>query len=321
MKNELSCEIIMDLLPLYVDGLTSSATNKSIEEHIKYCPKCKKALEAMNKDIPILENSDKVEFDYLKKIKTNTRRKVFLAISLLLILFSLKTFVIGEDAVAEEVEIENLVVDSNNIAISVNTYNYNKAISKVNFLESDNIVDINLRSVRNSFIHDQRFYTSYTADENIEQVRIGNRIVWDKGVYISPITSKIYESRNPYIGNPSANAKLINNLRLENTLGNFKNQLKTDKRPYGWKIIIENDLGHLDRDYLNELFKSYSTVLIACVENLDYMDFEYSYKGNSQNFIWSIGNSNQELDIDIKSVYNSPAELQKLINNLKLPNL
>ena len=34
MKNKLPCEIIRDLLPSYVDGLTSEVTNEAICEHI-----------------------------------------------------------------------------------------------------------------------------------------------------------------------------------------------------------------------------------------------------------------------------------------------
>lgn len=34
MKNDLSCEVVQDLLPSYVGSLTSEVTNQSFEAHI-----------------------------------------------------------------------------------------------------------------------------------------------------------------------------------------------------------------------------------------------------------------------------------------------
>lgn len=39
---KITCNVIEDLLPLYVEGLTSDDTNFLIEEHLKTCTDCKK---------------------------------------------------------------------------------------------------------------------------------------------------------------------------------------------------------------------------------------------------------------------------------------
>ena len=44
MKNEINCEIIKDLLPLYVDKLVSEETKNIVEEHIEECDNCKSTL-------------------------------------------------------------------------------------------------------------------------------------------------------------------------------------------------------------------------------------------------------------------------------------
>ena len=41
----LSCEIVMDLLPLYEEGICSEETKKAVEEHLKECKKCRSFLE------------------------------------------------------------------------------------------------------------------------------------------------------------------------------------------------------------------------------------------------------------------------------------
>ena len=45
------CEIINDLLPLYVDGVCSEETKKEVEEHLKTCPACRKVYHDMARDM------------------------------------------------------------------------------------------------------------------------------------------------------------------------------------------------------------------------------------------------------------------------------
>ena len=48
MKNKLPCEVVKDLLPSYVEQLTSDVTNELVKEHVEDCVDCKGTLEAMN---------------------------------------------------------------------------------------------------------------------------------------------------------------------------------------------------------------------------------------------------------------------------------
>lgn len=47
----MKCEIIRDLLPTYIDGLTSDESNKEIHEHMENCEDCRKALEQMKREV------------------------------------------------------------------------------------------------------------------------------------------------------------------------------------------------------------------------------------------------------------------------------
>ena len=47
------CEVILDLLPLYVDGDCSQGSKDLVEEHLKRCPKCMKQFDSMTKNVPI----------------------------------------------------------------------------------------------------------------------------------------------------------------------------------------------------------------------------------------------------------------------------
>lgn len=50
MKNK--CEIVQDLLPLYVDGCCTQSSRELVEEHLKECAACKQVFGAMTGDIP-----------------------------------------------------------------------------------------------------------------------------------------------------------------------------------------------------------------------------------------------------------------------------
>ena len=47
MKNDLTCEVVQDLLPSYVDGLTSDVSNQAVEQHLKTCESCRKYISEM----------------------------------------------------------------------------------------------------------------------------------------------------------------------------------------------------------------------------------------------------------------------------------
>ena len=47
MKNDLTCGVVRDLLPSYVEGLTSEETNRAVEAHLASCPDCAARRDAM----------------------------------------------------------------------------------------------------------------------------------------------------------------------------------------------------------------------------------------------------------------------------------
>ena len=75
MENKENCKIVKDLLPSYIDGLTSEDTQKYIETHLEECNECKESLENMKKDFEkekkdIANKSIKYAKKINKKIKS-----------------------------------------------------------------------------------------------------------------------------------------------------------------------------------------------------------------------------------------------------------
>ena len=79
MKKE--CEIVQDLIFGYCDGTLNPASKELVEKHLVKCEECKKVYEEIKKDKK-MDDDDKIEIDYLKRInKKLKRKKIMIVIS------------------------------------------------------------------------------------------------------------------------------------------------------------------------------------------------------------------------------------------------
>lgn len=84
------CKIICDLLPSYIDELTTEDTNQYIQQHLGNCRDCKQVLEEMKKDFKTnIIKKDTREVKYIKKYNMKMKILKFILLGILLIfLFS-----------------------------------------------------------------------------------------------------------------------------------------------------------------------------------------------------------------------------------------
>lgn len=80
MKN--NCEIVQDLLPMYVEGLTSESSNQFVEEHIDSCPECLNYYKTIKEDLPLEETSyshaEIEDQELIKDIKQRIKNRTFI---------------------------------------------------------------------------------------------------------------------------------------------------------------------------------------------------------------------------------------------------
>lgn len=69
---QIECDVIKDLLPSYIDKVSSDATNNLVDQHLKKCKSCLSKLKEMNEEIDIkpLYNQEE-QIDYLKGYRKN----------------------------------------------------------------------------------------------------------------------------------------------------------------------------------------------------------------------------------------------------------
>lgn len=73
-------DIIKDLIPSYIDGITSDATNQLVADHLKSCPECRAYYEEMQQLAAPDTVTELKKIEPLKKVRKVNRRKIILAV-------------------------------------------------------------------------------------------------------------------------------------------------------------------------------------------------------------------------------------------------
>ena len=80
------CEIIQDLLPLYIDQGLSPASQKFVSEHLESCDECRKLYERMDKKMAIPSGREQITAPINRMKKSFFRKALNLFLSVFLVL-------------------------------------------------------------------------------------------------------------------------------------------------------------------------------------------------------------------------------------------
>lgn len=88
-NNELRCEIVRDLLPLYAEGLTSEVTSHAVEEHLAGCEECSGIYAGMKSDMSasLPKPAEKKHINFLKRLHSRMARVVLTVFTVIALLF------------------------------------------------------------------------------------------------------------------------------------------------------------------------------------------------------------------------------------------
>lgn len=130
----------------------------------------------------------------------------------------------------------------------------------------------------------------------------------------------LYSLRNPYVGDASADGKLLRALNIEGELGNYNTELFTSNEPYTLRINLKGETGSAEHAAM--VRDSY--VLLALIHNLDTVRWDYTLNGNHSSFSLDAAAVNGVLEQDglpdIKTCGASVENLQTLLNWLDSDN-
>lgn len=145
----LSCHVVKDLLPNYIDGLVSHETSKEVREHLSECDDCRALYENMVSPIVTSESEETPQIDFLKKIRVNNRKKVIkhsliTAVSVFLVFaVFIYIFLIGKPVSSEDLSYQTLVDTDGDWNLEMELINENALLVKTEPIYDEDTQNIN----------------------------------------------------------------------------------------------------------------------------------------------------------------------------------
>lgn len=341
MKNDLTCGVVRDLLPSYVEGLTSDETNAAVENHLAGCPDCTARRDAMAAPEESASAEQSREVDYLKTVKRKSGRRVVIAVlcTVLLILagFAAKIFVIGTPAQEQDLFVAEAVEQNGILCLSISTPSSATAFWGWRVDTADGVADIHARSVLVSPLFPNGGGTVEIPLEGIREVRLCGRTVWQDGTLIQERVARLYEARTPYVGDMPALNNIAELAHIRPNFGDYLNSLHTSSQPYRWTLEFTEDgwKGVIGRDpaTFDKWMARYAMQLLALVDNLEEVGWTYTdLHGEKRSGVLTLEEANALLP-ELMDAYNqthagcdwealasvkdyyggSPADLQRLV--------
>lgn len=331
MKEKQSCAVIKDLLPLYMEGLTSDETNQVIKKHLEECDGCKRLYHSLQQEIAGEKgreeetNETVKEVDYLKKIRRNSRKKVWSAIGgavLAVLLFAIiKIFVYGTPTQNYEATVS---IEDDSIKIEGTFLDSASVYSHYRIVEKDGQKELIVYAAVTSFWNrNGEFEIACSLDEVKEQgLVVDDWKVTRSGNVVSLHAAEIYENRHSYIGDMPKNSALANAIGIGVDLGEFTNELQTAEEPYRWTIHFSAILETSNEAIFNEKMRGYAYMLLATVENADEISWTYMLKTEdgikTEGVTLGTMEANRLLGEDIKSFADSEEKIEELLARVGL---
>lgn len=201
MKNDLTCEVVQDLLPSYVDHLTSDVTNTAIETHIRECADCRRILSDMQtpEPVPAETATDASTIDFLKKSNKRNKRRILAAILIVTLLLGsiwgyrtyfypapLKNTALIDYAVT--------VKDNKTIQIKGSLTDQTLGVAGIDYScdpDHPETVTINVKTNRISAAGHNTFSDKKTETHAVKKVYVNDQIAWEDGTSILPKAAQI----------------------------------------------------------------------------------------------------------------------------------
>ncbi len=321
--NNIPCEVIRDLLPSYVDKLTSEVTNDIVKAHLAECKECAGEYERMISPEKVITNEDKKEVAFLKKQKNKARNAIICGVLVTIICviaaLGVKLCAIGKESnphsLALEYNVNDRTIDFKCELMNAGPF---ARITGISFDVEDGRLDIRVReAVRIPFGGNTGAGGKFEAGEQFDAIYLNDWLIWQDGVKISSDVAKLYGYKNEYVGNASADVNLAYALGIRETFGEFTNELYTSEEPYGWTLSFSEGFNpKKSKDDTEEILTKYGTVLLSMVGNLSYVEFEY-IDGNEKTLLKvTAEDASAYIGADVKKAAESVADLQRLIKLL-----
>lgn len=367
---EKTCDIIKDLLPLYIDGVCSEDSKRAVEEHLKTCESCREELEGYKGEITAVDGQEEEVIKRIssrwKRTKTKALLTGILVMTVLVIVgVSALFYSAAARAVTEgEVKVEDLSLLPNSHVYFALRVSEDINAKGADWFEWENNIYITLKTERTQLFERKKAVESFGENtDNYSRWEFDTKMGGIKNIYLYEglkgyvdgkskktliwssdeklpaakteaqtwirtyhpwgntepglLANTLFEHKNPYVGNMSANGRLLTDLKVGRVLGNFKNELQTKKEPYGYTLLFEETVKAEAQADFDSTMKKYALCMLALIENLSKVSWNYTLTEDGKESTVTQNITREEasklLGSDIKGYGASAAEVQNLL--------
>lgn len=314
------CEIIKDLLPLYVDDVCSTGTKELVEKHLKNCNECQKILKNMEKDEHNINSDEKESIkSFNNKIKRNKTKAVVISLIIFVIGMLLIKYIYSCILFNHIINKAHKFSDIDNMYIQ----KMENSLSGEIFVTKEYYKNGKFKEVHESYTKDKitTIYTKYTSVGSDEVVIIypDNRVIIEKELQIMNRESML--KNIPFINNNGIGFRTITPVFLSMkskkfNVGTYSNENKKcyilqDKFDIGtnWEIWLDKETGlPLKEININGLKSYYSD---NKEENIDENKIE-DYLSKKQDILINSGDSVTEYKYEFDIVTDEDVKMPDL---------
>lgn len=280
MKNDLTCGVVRDLLPSYIEGLLGEDSREAVDRHLETCPACTAQKEAMAARTESEPEEAAKEVDYLRRVKKGTAKKIVLAVVCTALVLlggaALKLFVIGTPLQAQDMAVMvNEVQDGGySLFLSLTSIGSGDAFYGWKQETVDGVTSIYARRVTVSPFCRTGNAQMYVPLDFVKEVWLGGtsgRLLWADGLVINQETLDLVDAKTPYCGDAPALGRIAELLNISQVLGPYTTSLRTSSQPYVWTLEFQETFNTEDWKALHY----FAYQMLALVENLDKVGYTY----------------------------------------------
>lgn len=263
------CNIVKDLLPSYIDGLTSRESNEFIKEHIRTCNDCKEEINKY-KSIEIKEKEETLKsIDYMKKPRK--KLKGVIALFSIIILSILIYLVIPKKEKSLDFTAFDYNIVNDHLVLNISSLSSNMFLKLKEEVVDDTIYLQTYTTPVSSF-------GSYNLEYNLngkgnKTIYLNDTLIADKGEFLNQNIIKLFENKIKYIGDNSGVSNILNLLNLNN-FSPYTIEIQSNEEPYGLKINFSEKIR--ENDETTKYLSTIGKYIMALIDNCDYVTFSYN---------------------------------------------